>query len=140
MARPRTAGCRPALVVDAASVVVVAGEDVVEDRVGLSLPGFGVIASGKLLEHVLDQYARRLARLRLPAPVEHEPIGDVLHQLARDLLDLRALLVGQLWVGLGQQVEHGKLGLASAPRVRFAAPPRRVGAKAPEGVAASRRR
>ena len=82
---------RRTLVVDAAAVVVVAGEDVVEDRVALALPGLRVVGVRQLVEYVADQDASGLAGLGLAAPVEHEAVGDVRHQLARDLLDLRAL-------------------------------------------------
>ena len=38
----------------------------------------------------------------------------MLHQLAGDPLDLVALLVGQVGIGLGEQVEDGELGLGES--------------------------
>jgi hypothetical protein len=92
-------------------VVVVALEDVAEHCVGLPLPRLGVVRVRQLVEDVSYEYAGRLAGLGLLAPVDHDPIRDVLHELAGDPLDLLALLVSQNRIRLCEQVEHRELGL-----------------------------
>jgi hypothetical protein len=42
--------------------------------------------------------------------VEHEAVGDVLHELPGDLLDVGMLLLSQHRIGLRQKVEQRKLG------------------------------
>lgn len=83
----------------------------VKDGVGLPLPRFGVVRVRKVIEHVSDEDACSLSSLGLLAPVEHEPVGDVLHEIARDPLDVGALFVGQHGVGPREQVEDRELRL-----------------------------
>jgi len=64
---------------------------------------------GEVVEYVADENACCLARLGLASPVEDEAIGDALEQRSGDLLDLRALIVRQHRVRLGEQVEDGEL-------------------------------
>src|SRR5207344_3412502 len=101
---------RPDLV-DAAAVVVIAGEDVIEDDARLAIPDLLVIGVGQLFEDVLDHDARCLAGLGLAAPVEDETVLDVVHQLARDDLHPLALLLVQRWIRPGEEIEHRELGL-----------------------------